>query len=232
MSRSIRRMSTISAAALLTLGAGCAGNSAGSASNPPEPAAASPTDRPPAAPRPPATTALVATAPTDADIAAAALLTVAQVGPTAIGPVELDWPMDAWLVRHDPACAEFLDPVFNADGHPSSSAGALFPPYGFVHRVIVFPTEALASAMVDAAGSPKFGACTASWYARALDSLASTEVESVVQADGEPIVERADRTASWWVDVDYTQSGVHVVDRQAVVFQRVGQRRVGDAPAG
>jgi hypothetical protein len=194
-----------------------------------------PADTAPAAARPttiPLTITTTTTAPplTDAQIATVGLLSSTEVGDGYLAEVGTAFHLQAGgAAASSPACAPFIDTVFES---PSRPATVQVRPFGKVgaamqQYIVVFPDRSAADAMIRSLADPAFPACWSAVVTEAytgLDQSAGiTDRTPQLPAEPRPLAVVGDDMVVLSTTGSFTYAGTVYTDEGLVPFVQVGR---------
>ncbi len=171
----------------------------------------------------PTTVALIG----DAAVVADALLTPADLG-NGWGDAseQMSFPNSAEMAATVPECAPYVDLVFagGADHGVGQSAALTKGPDVLFTYVVVFPTEAAATAMLDAVQSPGFDACWAKFNDVAVPAMPIGATSATYENDTPPdLTFTADQSSVKSLVGTVTMGGSDLPDTCVCTFARSGR---------
>lgn len=161
----------------------------------------------------------------DEALAEAALLADGDLEGWSVAPPEYQFPNDVEAARTVPECAELAEVVFaGGTEHGRGASGVLARDADLLFTyVVVFPSEAEATAMLDATADPAFDDCWAGFNAAVVPDLMGADGASYEPAEPPDLTIDADQIDIEHLTGSIDMDGIALSDTCVCVFARSGR---------
>lgn len=161
----------------------------------------------------------------DEALAEAALLADGDLEGWAVAPPEYQFPNDVEVARTVPECAELAEAVFaGGTEHGRGVSGVLARDADLLFTyVVVFPSEAEATGMLDATADPAFDDCWAAFNAAVVPDLIGADGASYEPAEPPDLTIDADQVDIEHLTGSIDMDGIALSDTCVCVFARSGR---------